>query len=227
MLIYFSIFLIAFNLPAQADEHVCNFKSTVNSDVQTILKKFSGKNFTISNGEYAYTVNLCSEKVAISRLSLNGHFEQILALNDQITASNGGNWAMLTYPSERPTCDEIINVMIRCPSGKVKNGQLYRNPEECSPFELGDNSLCPTSGWTQFWIFILIFICSFALYFFGGCVINRLKGAQGRNQVPHLAFWVWIGDGFANAAHKFCRCHGFPEDDRSQISAHDEAILPI
>ncbi|CBY13053.1 unnamed protein product [Oikopleura dioica] len=68
MLIYFSIFLIAFNLPAQADEHVCNFKSTVNSDVQTILKKFSGKNFTISNGEYAFTVNLCSEKLAISRL---------------------------------------------------------------------------------------------------------------------------------------------------------------
>ena len=39
MLIYFSIFLIAFNLPAQADEHVCNFKSTPNSDVQTILQK--------------------------------------------------------------------------------------------------------------------------------------------------------------------------------------------
>ena len=40
MLIYFSIFLIAFNfLPAQADEHACNFKSTPNSDVQTILQK--------------------------------------------------------------------------------------------------------------------------------------------------------------------------------------------
>ena len=86
-----------------------------------------------------------------------------------------------------------------------------------SPFEIGDNSLCPRSGWSQFLIFILIFICTFALYFFGGCLINRLKGAQGRNQIPHLAFWVWIGDGFANAANKFCRCHGFPEDDRKTV----------
>ncbi|CAG5084738.1 Oidioi.mRNA.OKI2018_I69.PAR.g10724.t1.cds [Oikopleura dioica] len=224
---YFSIFLIAFIFAVESKEHVCNFKSSANSYVQNILQKFSGKNFSIFDSEYSYTVNLCSEKIAISRLSTNSHFEETLAFNAQMTSSNGDSWAMLTYPSERDTCDEIISVMIRCPTGNVKNGQLYRGDEECSPFEIGDNSLCPRSGWSQFWIFILIFICTFALYFFGGCLINRLKGAQGRNQIPHLAFWVWIGDGFANAANKFCRCHGFPEDDRSQISAHDEAILPI
>ena len=93
--------------------------------------QFSGKNFSISDSEYSYTVNLCSEKIAIARLSTNSHFEETLAFNAQMTSSNGDSWAMLTYPSERDSCDEIINVMIRCPTGNVKNGQLYRGDEEC------------------------------------------------------------------------------------------------
>ena len=43
---YFSIFLIAFIFAVESEEHVCNFKSSANSDVQNILQKVKGKKIT-------------------------------------------------------------------------------------------------------------------------------------------------------------------------------------
>jgi len=41
------------------------------------------------------------------------------------------------------------------------------------------------------WIFFLLFL-GFLLYFFGGMLIMKMRGAEGIQIIPHYTFWITL-----------------------------------
>ena len=94
-------------------------------------------------------------------------------------------------------------------------------------FEIHTDKLCTHSfSYYLFHIFGIILLI-FLFYFLFGSLYNRLKrGAQGRNQIPHLRFWSNLGHSIADKCDYYFRCQGPPEinDEPEQI---DTPILPM
>ena len=93
--------------------------------------------------------------------------------------------------------------------------------------ELNTAALCHFS----FGTFLLRFLAAIAIvacvYFISGALYRRLrKGAQGLNQIPHLAFWSRVGNTIADKTEYLCRCTAPPSDDAIH-ERQDQPILPM
>ena len=72
---------------------------------------------------------------------------------------------------------------------------------------------------------VLIIAC---VYFISGALYRRFsKGAQGLNQIPHLAFWSRVGNTIADKCEYVCRCTAPPSDDEIHEHRSDQPILPM
>ena len=87
--------------------------------------------------------------------------------------------------------------------------------------------MCPKSPGKIFFNIILVLTLIFILYFISGAVYLRFtRGAQGRNQIPHLRFWTNLGHSIADKCEFLCRCQG-PPDNNSETERIDAPILPM
>ena len=88
--------------------------------------------------------------------------------------------------------------------------------------------MCPKSSGRIFFNILLSICLLLFLYFISGVVYLRVtRGAQGRNQIPHLRFWTNFGHVIADKCDYLCRCQGPPDDDYNDTERIDAPILPM
>jgi len=226
-------------------------KSQFKKDSLEKIAKLVGKNFKgKSDTDEEFEMNLCGDGVLATSgadkfvaIQQTSNFEAekiVLGVNNDMTASSGEDWVLLTFfggdPYEKG-CDGQKRkslVVVTCPSKGHSDGDFVllnedNESHDCmSTFELHSDQLCRVGFWGGFGILVFILAIILAVYFAIGIALNRCRGAQGCNQVPHLGFWSSLGHRLADISDYLCRCQGPPEDDlAASLQNDDEAILPM
>lgn len=232
---------VSYNTPARFDK--------IRTEKSTLSAKFKRKGKDVS-----YLFRFCGPKDSWAMKETIGDKEAIVStFKESSTLIGAEDWLLLRYfdgdKYEANICGGKKRqtwISIRCEErGETPTLKLIEDPQfntgtrhkdtECyHMFEYNHPAACskkPLSGWT---IFFIILIVLFSAYFISGILYKRfLKGAKGRDQIPHNTFWEKFGNLMADGCAYVCRreepsnTYQGMADQLNIDNSDEEDILPM
>jgi len=249
----FYIIVISYLIDYVSTESTLLGKCTVKSDLtDSRLDSLVGNDYeTTHKRDYdgkksKFRFNFCGDGLSYATVSVEQSFEGksnnvTVGYNHVKINSVGDDFSYIVFTdgtqytaADSEKCSSIhreAHIMVKCPTKGHSDGDFVVVNEDIDHcfnlFELHSDHLCPKSAGRIFFNIILSIFLILFLYFISGAIYLRFtRGAQGRNQIPHLRFWTNLGHSIADKCDYLCRCQG-PPDVTSETERIDAPILPM